>query len=177
VVYPTINLRLRNPYDFPIVLRETVRAGRVRAEIRGPRRTQTVTLIRRIDRARPFDEVQRPDDSLPEGRRALAQRGVPGFDLHLYRIRRDGLHAVRETVIDSYPPTSQIVRIGTGASSVATGRPPQDALPEYLADELLVLSQLADSDAPPIEQRTAGRFGNPGWTKEIGAPVWEPKGR
>jgi hypothetical protein len=136
-----------------------------------------VTLIRRIDRARPFDEVQRPDDSLRRGKRALAQRGVPGFDLHLHRIRRNGPHAVRETVIDSYPPTSQIVRIGTGASSNATGRPLQDAQPEYLADELLVLSQLADSDGPPVEQRTPGRFGSPGWTKEIGAPVWQPKAR
>jgi len=177
VVYPTINLRLRNPYDFPVVLRETVRAGRVRAEVRGARRPQTVTLIRRIDQAHPFDEVQRPDDTLPRGRRALAQRGVPGFDLHLYRIRREGAHAVRETVVASYPATPQIVRVGTGSSSTATGRPPHDVLPEYLADELLVLSQLADSDGPAVEQRTPGRFGSPGWTKEIGAPVWEPKGR
>lgn len=178
VVYPTINLRLRNPFDFPVVLRETVRAGRVRAEVRGARRPQTVTLIRKIDQARPFEELQRPDDTLPLGRRALAQRGVPGFDLHLYRIRREGPHAVRETVVESYPPTPQIVRVGTGgASSSATGRPPHDLQPEYLADELLVLSQLAASDGPPVEQRTPGRFGSPGWTKEIGAPVWEPKGR
>jgi vancomycin resistance protein YoaR len=36
VVYPTINFRIRNPFDFPVVLHQTLRAGIVRAEILGP---------------------------------------------------------------------------------------------------------------------------------------------
>lgn len=175
VVYPTINLRLRNPYDFPIVLRETVERGRVRAEIRGARRPEAITLIRRIERAHPFEELQRPDESLAGGRRALAQRGVPGFDLRMYRIRRTGSHAIREAVADRYPPTTQIVRVGTGSRSSESA--PSDAQPEYLADELLVLAQSSDPGMPPTETRTPGRFGTRGWTKEIGAPVWEPEER
>lgn len=173
VVYPTINLRLRNPYPFPVVIRETVAGGRVRAEIRGESRPKTVTLVRRIERARPYEEVERPDETLPSGRRVLAQRGVPGFDLRMYRILHEGSHAVREVVNDRYPPTSQVVRMGTSTTSVSA-RSSSDPQPEYLADELLVLVQESDPEARPVETRTPGRFGRRGWTKEIGAPVWDP---
>jgi vancomycin resistance protein YoaR len=189
VAHPSINLRLRNPYDFPVVLRETVAAGRVRAEIRGARRPHTITVLRRIDAATPFEELERPDATLPRGERVLAQRGVPGIDLHRYRIRRDGEHSVRQVVVDHYPPTPQVTRVGIvstsavtfsaftktsrSSSATATGRPPQDPSPEYLTDELWVMTQNAQLDGPFVEQRVPGRFGVPGWTKDIGAPAWK----
>lgn len=186
VAYPSINLRLSNPYDFAVVLRETVSGGRVRVEVRGARRPHRITVIRRIDGARPFEQIEQPDDTLPRGVRRLAQRGVPGMDLHRYRIRRAGAHAVRELLIDRYPPLPQLVRVGIGsrtpsstgafataARASATGRPPQDAPAEYLVDELLVLTQDARLDGPAVEQRVPGRFGIPGWTKDIGAPAWK----
>jgi vancomycin resistance protein YoaR len=190
VAYPSINLRLRNPYDFPVVLRQTVSAGRVRVEIRGARRPYTISVVRKIDGASPFDELEEPDPALPSGVRLLAQRGVPGIDLHRYRIRRDGAHAVRQVLIEHYPPLPQVVRVGIGSMrsftngpftnaadprrSSTTGRPPQDtSAPEYLADELLVMTQDAQLDGPVTEQRVPGRFGVPGWTKDIGAPAWK----
>jgi vancomycin resistance protein YoaR len=176
VVYPTLDLRLSNPYDFPVVLRERVEGGRVRAELRGARRPQWITLIRRIDGAQAFAETTSLDPSLPQGLRVLEQRGVPGFDLHRYRIRRSGAHAVREVFVDHYPPTTQLVRVGSGRKTASeTGRPPRETPPEYLADELMVLSQPAELDAPPIEQRTPGRFATAGWARTIGAPVWDAK--
>jgi vancomycin resistance protein YoaR len=175
VLYPTINFRVRNPYEFPVVLRETVKDGRVRAEVRGARRPHTITVIRKIDAARPFEEIRRADDALPKGRRVLAQRGVPGIDLHRHRIRRDGAHAVRETTMDRYPPTAQLVLYGVGSELGKTGRPPHDVAPEYLADELLVISQGAPLDAPLLEQRTPGRYGTAGWTKNIGEPAAESR--
>jgi hypothetical protein len=173
VAYPAINFRLKNPYDFPVVLRETVVGGRVRAEVRGARRPFAITVVRKIDAATPYEQLERNDESLPRGVRVLGQRGVPGITLHRYRIRRAGAHARREVVIDRYPPTPQLVRVGTGGASAGTaGRPSNEPSPEYLADELLVLTQTDDLGAPLLEQRVAGRFGAPGWTKEIGAPAW-----
>jgi len=172
VAYPAINLRIGNPYDFPVVLRAMVAKGRMRAEVRGARRPYAITIIRRIDAATPFEQTERPDPTLPRGTRALAQRGVPGMDLHRYRIRREGAHARRQVVIDHYAPTPQIVRVGTGEGTLTIGRPPIDAAPEYLADELLVVTQTEKLDAPLVEQRVAGRFGVPGWSKNIGAPAW-----
>jgi vancomycin resistance protein YoaR len=189
VVYPTINLRLENTFDFPVVLHESVKNGVVRAEILGPRRTRTVTLIRRIIDAIPYEEVERPDKSLPSGVRALAQRGVAGFKVRRYRIVRDGTHAVRERWDDVYPPTTQIIRVGAGEPSREKPNVTDDVHPEYLADELLVTTQGPDEkdqseDGSPagatneamFESRDPGRFGKAGWTEQAGMPFWS-KGR
>ena len=191
VVYPTINFRIRNSFAFPIVLHETVKNGVVRAEILGPRRTRTVTLIRRIDAALPFEEVERPDKDLPNGVRVLGQRGVPGFKLRRYRIIREGDNAVRERWDDTYPATSQIVRVGTADKAKdATKVPPDDQHPEYVADELLVTTQgpkldaadadddgkkdadTADRGGITRESREPGKYGTAGWTEEAGMPYW-----
>jgi vancomycin resistance protein YoaR len=175
IAYPALDLRLKNPYDFPVVLRATVSGGRVRAEVRGARRPHAVTIMRRIDRATPFPEIEHADDTLAVGQRVLAQRGVPGLELHRYRIRRDGAHAVRQVVVDHHPPTPQVMRVGTGlagSTPSTTGRPPQDPPPEYLTDELLIVIQSDHLDGRLSEQRVRGRFGEPGWTKDIGAPAW-----
>jgi len=185
VVYPTINFRLKNPFSFPVVLHETVKNGLVRAEILGPKRTHTVTLIRRIDAAIPYEEVERPDKTLPSGVHRLGQRGVAGFKLRRYRIVRDGAHAVRERWDDTYPPTSQIVRVGTGDMAKDSVKAEDDHPPEYLADELLVLTQGADDadEGEPSkgsvtrESREAGRFGEKGWTEAAGMPFWESRAK
>jgi vancomycin resistance protein YoaR len=183
VVYPTINFRLKNPFPFPVVLHETVKNGVVRAEILGPKRTRTVTLIRRIDSAIPYEEVERPDKTLPNGVRRLGQRGVAGFKLRRYRIVREGAHAVRERWDDTYPPTTQIVRVGTGDMPKDSVKAEDDRHPEYLADELLVVTQgEADGDeaggergSVTRESREAGRFGEKGWTEAAGMPFWESR--
>jgi vancomycin resistance protein YoaR len=185
VVYPTINFRLRNPFTFPVVLHETVKNGVVRAEILGPKRTRTVTLIRRIDAAVPYEEVERPDKTLPNGVRRLAQRGVPGFKLRRYRIVREGAHAVRERWDDTYPPTSQIVRVGSADLPKDKVKAEDDQHPEYLADELLVVTQ-GEGDAEEgatergsvmRESREPGKYGEKGWTEAAGMPFWEGRAK
>jgi vancomycin resistance protein YoaR len=180
VVYPTINFRLKNTFAFPVVLHQTVKNGVVRAEILGPKRTHTVTLIRRIDSAIPYEEVERPDKTLPSGVRRLGQRGVAGFKLRRYRIVREGAHAVRERWDDTYPPTSQIVRVGTGDMPKDKVKLEDDRHPEYVADELLVVTQGADDEegaggSVMRESREAGRFGEKGWTEAAGMPFWEQR--
>jgi vancomycin resistance protein YoaR len=197
VVYPTINMRIQNTFPFPVVLHQTVKNGIVRAEILGPARTRTVTLIRRILDAIPYEEVERPDKTLASGARVLAQRGVAGFKVRRYRIVRDGTHAVRERWDDVYPPTTQIVRVGVGEVARDQKAVADDAHAEYTADELLVTTQGPDTsdgtdEASPggpslegasrddtmWESRDPGRFGKPGWTEKAGMPYWkssEPK--
>ncbi|HEX6277968.1 MAG TPA: VanW family protein [Polyangiaceae bacterium] len=190
VVYPTINFRMKNTFPFPVVVHQTVKNGIVRAEILGPRRTRTVTLIRRVMEALPYEEIERPDKTLPSGERLLAQRGVAGFKLRRYRILRDGVHATRERWDDVYPPTQQIVRVGTGEISKSAKLPEDDAHPEYLADELLVVTQGPDTrdqresdakeddrDGTMSESREPGRFGEPGWTEKAGMPFWRSRAK
>jgi vancomycin resistance protein YoaR len=179
VAYPTINFRFRNNFPHPVVLHETVKDGVVRAEILGPRRLHTVTFIRKIDDVIPYQEVEKPDPKLPEGVRVLSQRGVPGFKLHRYRVTREGAFALREQWNDTYPPTTQIIRVGTGASLPRdTALPADDPHPEYTADEFLVVSQgpgvvSARSGKDMVETREAGRTGQAGWTEKAGMKIWD----
>lgn len=185
VVYPTIDFKFRNPFDFPVVLHETVKNGIVRAEVLGPAKSRTVTLIRRITGVQPYEELERPDDKIPRGVRALAQRGVPGFTVSRYRIVRMGPHAVREHWVDKYPPTAQIIRVGTGDAKASEVEVKDDNHPEYTADELLVMTQgegLGDSatrDAASgrelLEWREPGKTGEPGWTQKAKMPQWESR--
>lgn len=198
VVYPTINFRFKNNFDFPVVLHETVKNGVVRAEILGPERKHFVTFMRRITESLPYEQIEREDDRLPRGVRVLGQRGVAGFAVTRYRIVREGAHAVRERWADRYPPTPQIVRVGTGDMPKDSVEVKDDGHPEYLADELLVMTQSSDevdqeqldnsassdgtapaaskateSDSGIWESRQAGRTGVAGWTKEQKMPQWD----
>lgn len=179
VVYPTIDFKIKNPFKFPVVLHETVKNGKVRAQILGPKRTRTVTLIRHIDKAIPFDQVEREDKHLPSGVRVLSQRGVPGFKLHRYRIVRDGPYAVRERWNDVYPPTTQIIKVGTGDMPRDSVKVHGDRHPEYVADELLTMTQGLDVDekdtrpgGATMEWRKHGKYGEAGWQEKAGMPVW-----
>lgn len=181
VVYPTITLRLRNPFTYPIVLHERVQDGVVRAEILGPKRTRDVTFVRKINEVLPFVESERPDPKVPKGQRVLQQRGIPGFKVTRYRILRDGSFAVREHNTDTYPPTSQIWRVGTGDDDPRFDAASGDDHPEYVADEYLTISQgphVVDPRAKPgddaplggpmVESRVAGKYGTHGWTVREG---------
>ena len=182
VSYPTITLRLKNNFSFPVVVHETVRDGVVRAEILGPRRDLTVTFVRKILEVLPYQEVERADSKLPAGARMLSQRGVPGFRVQKHRILRDGPFAVRERTVDSYPPTAQIVRVGTGDSSGDAVSILDDQHPEYTADEYLtvtqgpgILTRGVERDVPGgpmVENRVPGKTGKSGWTVTAGFPVF-----
>ncbi len=181
VVYPTLNFRVKNPFSFPVVLHQTVKNGIVRAEVLGPPRTRTVTVIRRVDSVIPYEEQERPDPELPSGQRVLGQRGVPGFKIHRYRIVREGDHAVRERFDDVYPPTVQVVRVGAGNAARDPKPVKHDPHPEYLADELLVMTQgpgivAADGQPDTRESREPGTMGRAGWTRAAGMPYFEDEG-
>lgn len=185
VVYPTINFRFRNPFDFPIVLHETVAGGVVRAEILGPSRKHTVTYFRRIDEVLPFEEVERESPKLPEGTRVLAQRGIPGFKTTSSRVVRDGAYALRYKWSDTYPPTMQIINVGTGPRDLEV-KAADDNHPEYVVDEYLVITQGPEIRTPgatspepgggTVESREPGRTGERGWTEKAGMTKYRPKG-
>jgi vancomycin resistance protein YoaR len=182
VVYPTINFRFKNPFDFPVVLHQTVQNGVVRAEILGPERKLTVTYFRRIDEVLPFEQVERQSDKLPHGTRRLAQRGIPGFKTTSSRVVRDGAYAVRQKWKDTYPPTTEIITVGTGPEELEANIA-DDAHPEYVVDEYLVVTQGPDIRTPgaggpepgggTIESREPGRTGEYGWTEKAGLATYK----
>lgn len=187
VVYPTITLQFKNDFPHPIVLHETVENGVVRAEILGPKRTRDVVFVRKVEEVVPFTEVEKQDPELPKGTRIIAQRGIPGFKIRRERAVRDGANekaVAREHDTDVYPPTQQIVRVGTGAENEQKAREAEalaDEHPEYIADEQLTIAQgpgIEDPHArkngikpggPTVESRVAGRYGTHGWSAHYGS--------
>jgi len=177
VVYPTITMKFRNPFSFPIVLHETVTQGLVRAEILGPKRERDVTFVRKINDVTPFQEREIQDPKIPRGQRMLTQRGIPGFKITRYRVIRDGSSAVREKMSDVYPSTTQIWRVGTGEADPKF-QARDDEHPEYVADEYLMVTQgphvsgnrvrTDERGGGTVESRVAGKYGTHGWTVREG---------
>ena len=172
VSYPNLNLRLRNDLEQPIVLQFSVEQGVVRAAVWGASREHDVSFVRRILESMPFQEVERQDESLPEGVRVLAQRGIPGFRVAQWRLIRDirTNQTIRQSGQDVYQPTTQIWRLGTGPTAGESFVAPEgDSHPEYVADEYLTMTQGPEIEGI-IEQRRAGRTGVYGWTARAGYP-------
>jgi vancomycin resistance protein YoaR len=179
VAYPTVNLKLRNPFPFPVVLKESVQGGVVHAEVLGPKRTRVVTFVRKIEEILPYSEREVRDDRLPAGQRVVTQRGIPGFKVRRYRLVRDGAIAVREKTSDTYPPTTQVVHVGTGAGG-SGARPIEDEHPEYVVDEYLTITQgpgvgrasgdeLRGAQSVGMEEsRVPGKTSVRGWTRPYG---------
>lgn len=143
VVYPTIDLVLRNPYDFPIALRLTVAEAKVRVEVRGARRVYDATFVRDVYQVTDFREqvVEMPD--WPAGVEVLSQRGVKGYRMKRHRILCEGTACWRESAESHYPPTTQIVRRGTSTSIARDSfTPPKgDGHPPYSADRHMLVTQ------------------------------------
>jgi vancomycin resistance protein YoaR len=117
VVYPSTDMKLRNDYDFPVVIHYVVAQGVVRVEILGKQRPyDKVTFERVVKEEIPFETITREDDTLPIGAKIVEQPGFPGYNLERYRkFWKDGkeLTEKREKWVIKYPTTTEYLRIGT----------------------------------------------------------------
>jgi vancomycin resistance protein YoaR len=115
VVYPTTDLVMRNPYDFPVVLKYLVSQGTVRVEVLGRQRPwDKVAFEREIKKEIPYDTVTRDDVALPLGTQVVDQVGFPGYELVRKRVfYKDGKAVKTEKWDVKYPPTTEYVRLGT----------------------------------------------------------------
>lgn len=114
VVYPTIDLKFRNDFDFPVVLHMTVNQGKVRAEILGPRRPFQVAFERSVDEVLPYRTLYRDDPRLQLGTTKVGQRGMRGFKVTRTRkLYKAGEVAGEQAWKLEYPSTTEIIRRGT----------------------------------------------------------------
>jgi vancomycin resistance protein YoaR len=124
VVYPTVDLKLRNPYDFPIVVHAAIDKGTLAFELYGRRRPATVrydmATVGTADYKRKVEEVP----ALPEGKVVLKQHGIRGISIKKTRTIHlaDGRERI-EVTTDTYPPTFEIYQVGPG-TDVDSALPP-----------------------------------------------------
>src|SRR5207248_2011717 len=67
VVYPTTDLKLKNPYDFPVVMHYQVNQGSVKVELLGKERPYRVLFEREIKLETPFGAESRREPEAPAG--------------------------------------------------------------------------------------------------------------
>ncbi|PCC66809.1 Vancomycin resistance protein YoaR, contains peptidoglycan-binding and VanW domains [Nannocystis exedens] len=115
VVYGHVDMKLKNPFDFPVVFHTRVAAGKVRVEVLGARKVfDEVAFERRVQEVLPFNTIVRNDSSLATGAETVSQRGMRGFKVvRTRKLYKDGQVAKTESWDLFYPPTTEILRRGT----------------------------------------------------------------
>ncbi len=112
VAWPSKDLRIRNPYPFPVRLRVTAYHGTLRIELRGgeraPRIEWSTNVIGRVERG-----VEREVDSnLPLGSHEVLDEGEDGSVVERTRTIHWPEGATSETVMLRYPVVHRLIRAG-----------------------------------------------------------------
>ena len=116
VVWPHIDLKFRNPYDFPLVIRSWTDDGHHHVEVLGSDAPRQVSVDREFVATRPYSTRSVRVPNLETGVEQVRQSGMLGYTLRRVRLIREGTEEpIEETVEETtvvYPPTDRIVHTG-----------------------------------------------------------------
>jgi vancomycin resistance protein YoaR len=114
VVYPNVDLVLKNSYDFPVAIHFRVTEGKAMVEILGRERPyDQVEFERRVIEKLEFDTVTREDDAIPIGTMSIDQYGFFGYTLEKSRkFYKNGEMVKRDKWKIRYQPVTEYVRNG-----------------------------------------------------------------
>ncbi|MBL4635665.1 MAG: VanW family protein [Kofleriaceae bacterium] len=114
VVASKVDLKLSNPYDFPIVIHYKVARGISQVEILGREKPfDYIEFERNIDRRIPFETVTREDSSMGMGHMSVDQMGYPGYKVsRIRRTYKDGEVIKEDKWKLAYRPVVEYARLG-----------------------------------------------------------------
>jgi len=118
VVWPDTDLKLKNPYEFPIAIHYRVANGEAVVEILGKGRPyDKVVFERKVLESTPFESEERIDDEMADGETSIDQSGFNGYTLQRFRrFYKDG-KVVKSNKWDIvYKPVTEFIRRGTNKS-------------------------------------------------------------
>ncbi len=115
VVWPDTDLKLKNPYDFPVVLRYVVANGEAKVEILGKKRPyDKIVFERKVLEEMPFGYEERLDEEMPLDQTSIDQAGFNGFLLERFRRFYKGGKLVKTNKWQvRYKPVTEYIRRGT----------------------------------------------------------------
>lgn len=115
VVWPNVDLKLANPYDFPVAIHYRVAGGEATVEILGKKRPwDKVTFERKVEETEPYPTEERLDDALPLDATMIDQAGFEGYKLTRFRrFYKDGKQKKSEKWDVTYKPVTEYIRRGT----------------------------------------------------------------
>ncbi|HZO12417.1 MAG TPA: VanW family protein [Polyangiaceae bacterium] len=132
VAYPHIDLKMRNPFSFPVVVHSIIEDGVLRVELLGAERAASVDYAAATIGVRPYERKIRETPWLPEGKVIRKQKGIRGVTVRKTRLIRfaDG-HEKTEKSVDVYPPTTEVYYVPPNADLEELLPPlPEDGVPE-----------------------------------------------
>ena len=129
VVWPDTDLKLKNPYDFPVAIAYRVANGEAVVEVLGKERPyDKIVFERHILERTPYTSEERPDDEMPEGTQSLDQAGFDGIKLERFRrFYKDGKVArPADKWQVTYKPVTEYVRVGHNKDPEAKAPPEKE---------------------------------------------------
>lgn len=115
VVDGLVDLKLRNPFDFPIVLHSEVDKGVITFDLLGERRPLRVKFRGEVVGTSRYKRKVRVAHWLAEGRVIRKQRGIRGYRVRRVRsMQGDDGREREEVTIDVYPATTEIYLVPPG---------------------------------------------------------------
>lgn len=113
VVYPTVDLKVRNPFPFPVVVHAKVGANVIEMELLGADKPVDVTFGKTVLSTTPYDRKVEEDPAVSQPKRK--QKGIDGMELLRSRVIawHDG-HRKVESSRDVYPPTKEVWQVPPG---------------------------------------------------------------
>ncbi|MBS1118648.1 MAG: VanW family protein [Deltaproteobacteria bacterium] len=115
VVWPNTDLKLKNPYEFPIVIHYVVANGEAKVEILGKERPyDKIIFERKVLEESPFTTEERLDDEIAQDETSIDQEGFPGYKLErLRKFIKNGKTVKTNKWTVLYKPVTEYIRRGT----------------------------------------------------------------
>lgn len=115
VVYPEVDLKLRNPHPFPVVVHAKTEGGKLRVELLGKMRPVKVSFGRELVATVSYKRKIVEEPTLTGKKVLVKQHGIKGFRIKRSRLLKypDGTSR-KEEATDFYPPTIEIYHVPVG---------------------------------------------------------------
>ena len=121
VVWPDVDLKLKNTYDFPVVIRFVVANGESKVEILGKKRPyDKVVFERKVIEESPFSTEERLDEEMPMDSTLIDQAGFNGYKIErLRKFYKNGKVVKTNKWTLNYKPVTEYIRRGVNPDPTA----------------------------------------------------------
>jgi hypothetical protein len=128
VVWPHVDLKLKNPYEVPVVIHYRVANGEALVEILGkPRPYDKIVFERHILESTPYSTEERLDEEIPKDVTSIDQAGFNGYKLERFRrFYKNGQVVKSNKWTFEYKPVTEYVRRGTSTDPSVKAPPEKE---------------------------------------------------
>jgi vancomycin resistance protein YoaR len=150
VVYPIVDLKVRNPYDFPVAVHATVVGNQLKMQLLGAKKPAKVGFAREIVASYAYPRKVNFEPKLRYSQRVvLKQHGIRGYKIKRTRTLAfaDGTKKKEENT-DLYPATTEVYDVPPDFDVALLPPMPEDNVDETEDGKVVKRDAEDDDDAP-----------------------------